>query len=60
MFSHVNDLSGGRGLKNRLSIEETNELMIELYELSGRTKGKLSYSSANLYNSIDETIHGRR
>ena len=50
MFSESMRLSKGKGLKNSLSIEETNELMIELFELSGRTKGKLSFGAANLYN----------
>ena len=59
MFTNANELNAGKGLKNSLSIEETNDLLVELYELSGRTKGKLSYSSANLYNLIDESIHGR-
>lgn len=53
MFCEGNKLSKGRGLKNSLSIEETNELLVELYELSGRSKGKLSFSAANLYNEID-------
>jgi len=53
MFSSFNTISGGtngRGISRALTIEEVNDLLIELYELSGRTKGKLSFSAATLYN----------
>ena len=31
--------------------------MLGLYELSGSSKGKLSYKAANLYNEIDKGLH---
>lgn len=48
MFSEGMKMS--KGLKNVLSIEETNDLLLELYDVSGKTKGKLSFAAANLYN----------
>lgn len=52
MFTTANKFSGGKGLNNSLSVEEMSELLIQLYELSGRTKGKLSFGAATLYNEI--------
>ncbi len=46
------------GLLSRcLSLEEMEEALIGLYELAGVTKGKLSYSAASLYNSIERSLH---
>jgi hypothetical protein len=33
------------------------EALVGLYELSGMTKGKLSYSAAALYNTIERSLH---
>jgi hypothetical protein len=33
------------------------EMLVGLYELSGTSKGKLSYKAANLYNEIDTKLH---
>lgn len=40
-----------------LSLEELEEALVALYELSGATRGKLSYSAAALYNSIERALH---
>ena len=52
MFTTANQINGNRGLKSSLSVEETNDLLVELYELSGRSKGKLSFNAAVLYNEV--------
>lgn len=52
MFTSVNKLNGGRGLSRSLSVEEISHTLVELYELSGKTKGKLSFGAASLYNEI--------
>ena len=52
MFTTANQINGSRGLKCSLSVEETNDLLVELYELSGRSKGKLSFNAAVLYNEV--------
>jgi hypothetical protein len=33
-----------------------HDLLIKLYEVSGNTKGKLSFNAALLYNNIDEKL----
>ena len=46
------------GLLSRcLSLEELEDALVGLYELSGVTKGKLSYSAAALYNTIERSLH---
>jgi hypothetical protein len=40
-----------------LSVEELQEAMVGLYDLSGASKGKLSYKAATLYNQIDQKLH---
>jgi hypothetical protein len=32
------------------------ELLLKLYEVSGTSKGKLSFNAALLYNNIDEDL----
>ena len=44
-------------LSRCLSVEEIQEALVSLYELSGSSKGKLSYKAANLYNEIDKKLH---
>ena len=60
MFTSFNQMNGGnagRGISRALTIEEVNDLLVELYELSGRTKGKLSFSAATLYNDIEGSLN---
>ncbi len=53
MFSQAQDLNL---IKNSLTIEEMHELMVKLYEVSGTSKGKLSFNAAQLYNKVDESL----
>lgn len=55
LFEEANEL----GLLGRcLAVEELQELLVGLYEVSGSTRGKLSYSAATLYNRIEEGLRG--
>lgn len=54
VLSQANDLDI---LTKSLSVEELQDAMIGLYELSGSVRGKLSYKAANLYNDIDKKLH---
>lgn len=47
LLSEGNDLDL---LSKFLSVEEMQEALLGLYELSGSSKGKLSYKAATLYN----------
>lgn len=54
VLSEANEL----GLLTRcLSLEELEAALVSLYELSGVSKGRLSYSAASLYNAIERSLH---
>lgn len=50
LFTQADDLNL---IKNSLTIEEMHELLVKLYEVSGTSKGKLSFNAALLYNKVD-------
>lgn len=50
LFTQANDLNL---IKNSLTIEEMHDLLVKLYEISGNSKGKLSFNAALLYNKVD-------
>lgn len=50
LFTQANELNL---VKNSLTIEEMHDLLVKLYEVSGTSKGKLSFNAAFLYNKID-------
>jgi hypothetical protein len=37
-----------------------NDLLLKLYEVSGTSKGKLSFNAALLYNNIDKSLRGNK
>jgi hypothetical protein len=56
LFSEATELNV---LKSSLSVEEINESLVQLYEISGQSKGKLSFNAASLYNNIEQSIKKR-
>jgi len=44
-------------LSKYLSVEELQDALMGLYELSGSSRGKLSYKAATLYNDIEKKLH---